>query len=68
MPSFFFCPSKPRSLTVSPICFLIKKLIYKAIKKKADFIATPEVSSIFSFDKAYLKKELNDLLIVDPIK
>ena len=38
----------------------IKKLIYKAIKKKADFIATPEVSSIFSFDKAYLKKELND--------
>ena len=38
----------------------IKKLIYKAIKKKADFIATPEVSSIFSFDKAYLKKELNN--------
>ena len=27
VPTFFFWPSKPRSRTVSPICFLIKKLI-----------------------------------------
>ena len=29
----------------------VKKLILKAIKQKADLIITPEVSSVFSFDK-----------------
>ena len=28
-----------------------KRLIFKAIKKKADFILTPECSSIFSLNK-----------------
>ena len=33
-----------------------KKLIYKAIKQKTDFILTPEVSSLFSLNKNQLLK------------
>ena len=33
-----------------------KKLIIKAIKQKADFILTPEVSSLFSLNKKKLLK------------
>ena len=39
----------------------IKKLILRAIKQKADFIITPEVSSIFSFDKKSLKQRLTSM-------
>ena len=38
----------------------VKKLILKAIKQKADLIITPEVSSVFSFDKKNLLKELQE--------
>ena len=47
----------------------VKKLILKAIKQKADLIVTPEVSSVFSFDKKNLLKELTsmqkDLFVVE---
>ena len=39
----------------------VKKLILKAIKLKADLIITPEVSSVFSFDKKSLLKELTTM-------
>ena len=39
----------------------VKKLILKAIKQKADLIVTPEVSSVFSFDKKNLLKELTTM-------
>ena len=34
-----------------------KKLIYKAVKQKTDFILTPEVSSLFSLNKKKLLKQ-----------
>ena len=47
----------------------VKKLILKAIKQKADLIITPEVSSVFSFDKKNLLKELTtmqkDLFVIE---
>ena len=49
----------------------IKKQIFISIKQKADLIITPEVSSVFSFDKKKLLKELNSLqkdLFVNEIK
>ena len=39
----------------------VKKLILRAIKQKADLIITPEVSSIFSFDKKNLKQRLTSM-------
>ena len=39
----------------------IKKLILRAIKQKADLIITPEVSSVFSFDKKSLKQRLTSM-------
>ena len=39
----------------------VKKFILKAIKQKADLIITPEVSSVFSFDKKSLLKELTTM-------
>ena len=47
----------------------VKKLILKAIKQKADLIITPEVSSVFSFDKKNLLRELTtmhkDLFLIE---
>ena len=37
----------------------VKKLILKAIRLKADLIITPEVSSVFSFDKKKSIKRIN---------
>ena len=39
----------------------VKKLILKAIRLKADLIITPEVSSVFSFDKKSLLKKLTTM-------
>jgi predicted amidohydrolase len=39
----------------------IKQLILRAIKQKADLIITPEVSSVFSFDKKSLKQRLTSM-------
>ena len=54
VPSFCFCPSRPRSLTNSPICFFLRKLMIFLPYAKA--IISENKTAIAARNEMYLNK------------